>query len=88
MPSSIIDPDRPAVRIDDVTVARGGRTVLENFTLDIPAGRVTAIMGPSGSGKTTLVDLLLGLYAPESGAIYVDDIRLTDENVGAWRRKV
>jgi len=73
MPSSIIDPDRPAVRIDEVTVARGGRTVLENFTLDIPAGRVTAIMGPSGSGKTTVLRLITGQLAPATGTVRIGD---------------
>ena len=41
-------------------------------------------MGKSGSGKSTLMDLMLGLLAPQSGKIYIDDVELTEKNVEAW----
>ena len=50
--------DKPTPAINDVS-------------LEIPAGSYVAIVGPSGAGKTTLVDLLLGLYDPDSGSIRV-----------------
>jgi phospholipid/cholesterol/gamma-HCH transport system ATP-binding protein len=71
MDASIIDPDRPAVRLDRVTVIRSGRTVLDDFSLDIPAGRVTAVLGPSGSGKTTVLKLITGQLAPASGTVRI-----------------
>jgi iron complex transport system ATP-binding protein len=46
--------------------------VLEDLSLEIPAGTVTAILGPNGSGKTTLLRLLLGVLRPSKGAIYLD----------------
>lgn len=73
MRSSIIDPDQPAVRLDDVTVVRSGRTVLEHFSLEIPAGKVTAVLGPSGSGKTTVLKLITGQLAAASGTVHVGD---------------
>ena len=76
MRSSIIDPDQPAVRLDDVTVVRSGRTVLEHFSLDIPAGKVTAVLGPSGSGKTTVLKLITGQLAAASGTVQVGDHNL------------
>ena len=46
--------------------------VLQNINLDIPYGKVTAIVGASGSGKTTLLKLLLNFYAPTSGQILIN----------------
>ncbi len=71
MHSTIIDPDRPAVRLDDVTVVRSGRTVLDGFSLDIPPGRVTAVLGPSGSGKTTVLKLITGQLEPAAGSVTI-----------------
>ena len=46
-------------------------TVLDNLCLDIPAGKITAILGPNGTGKTTLLHLLLGLLKPTRGKVNV-----------------
>lgn len=45
--------------------------VLENFNLQIPAGKVTALVGPSGAGKSTLFNLLQGLYRHQSGQLWI-----------------
>ena len=45
--------------------------VLSNLSLEIPAGKVTAILGPNGTGKTTLLHILLGLLKPLSGVVKV-----------------
>ena len=47
---------------------------LEDFTLSIKAGEFIGIVGPSGSGKSTLLSLLMGLYNPTKGAIYINGI--------------
>ncbi|KAJ7152997.1 P-loop containing nucleoside triphosphate hydrolase protein, partial [Mycena filopes] len=59
-------PSRPAVPI------------LRAVTLALPAHKTTFIVGPSGCGKSTIAHLLAGLYAPQSGAILVDDWVLAD----------
>jgi ATP-binding cassette subfamily B protein len=61
--------------------------VLDNITLDIPEGKVTAIVGASGSGKTTLVKLLLGFYQPVAGNIDVGGRNLNEYSVNWWRSK-
>lgn len=63
------------IRFEGVSFAytEGGPRALDQSTFEIPAGVTTALVGASGSGKTTVVNLLLGLYAPDSGVIYVDD---------------
>jgi ABC-2 type transport system ATP-binding protein len=49
----------------------GGTWALRDCTLEIPAGRVTALVGPNGAGKSTLLNLAVGLTAPSAGAVTV-----------------
>ncbi|WP_278575364.1 ABC transporter ATP-binding protein [Fusobacterium ulcerans] len=60
--------------------------VLKNINLSIFKGEKVAFVGESGSGKTTLVDLMTGLYKPKSGNVYLDDVKLKNENIGYWRK--
>lgn len=60
--------------------------VLKNITLNIPAGKVTAIVGMSGSGKTTLIKLLLKFYSTQRGKITVAGQDLNEMNARSWRR--
>jgi putative ABC transport system ATP-binding protein len=50
---------------------------LRGITLDLEAGRFTAIMGPSGSGKSTLLHCLAGLDRPTAGTVFIGDVDLT-----------
>lgn len=59
--------------------------VLNNINLQIPKGKVTAIVGTSGSGKTTLVKLLLGFYPPVSGSIKAGSADLAQFKQQWWR---
>ena len=52
--------------------ARGSRLIFDGVDIDIPRGKVTAIMGPSGTGKTTLLRLIGGQLRPQGGTITVD----------------
>jgi len=63
------------------------KDVLKNINLDIPQGKITAIVGSSGSGKTTLIKLLMGFYPPNIGTINVGDISLQDISIKLWREK-
>lgn len=65
-----------------------GKKVLNNINLTIDRGSKVAFVGKSGSGKSTLVDLIIGLYRPNSGEIFIDGEKLTDENVRSFRSKV
>jgi ATP-binding cassette, subfamily B, bacterial len=61
--------------------------VLNDIDLQLPAGKVTAIVGPSGSGKTTLLKLLLGFYQPTQGTISLGDTDLSAINPRIWRSR-
>lgn len=58
---------------------------MKNINLEIPVGKVTAIVGASGSGKTTLLKLMLGFYYPVVGDLYVDDYKMKDVDMDTWR---
>lgn len=62
------------VRVRGLSFAHGSRVIYDNIDLDIPRGRVTAIMGPSGTGKTTLLRLIGGQWRPNAGSVEVDGI--------------
>lgn len=76
------------IRLDGVSFRHDQRGVLEQLSLQIPAGSLTVVTGPSGAGKTTLVDLVAGLLQPDSGRILVDDVPLADIDRRAWRRQI
>lgn len=76
---------RHAVAFERVSFGYGGEPVLRGLDLEIPAGQITAVVGPSGVGKSTIVDLLVGLYTPDSGAIRVDGVDLGELDLAAWR---
>jgi ABC-2 type transport system ATP-binding protein len=55
------------IRTESLTKSVDGRTVLRDFTAEVPAGQVVGLVGKNGAGKTTLFDLLLGFALPTSG---------------------
>lgn len=56
----------------------GAQKVLDGLDLDIPDGKITAIIGPSGEGKSVLLKHLIGLLQPDSGAVEVDGESIID----------
>jgi ATP-binding cassette, subfamily B, bacterial len=65
-----------------------GATVVDNVSLDIPAGSSVALVGPSGSGKTTLLGLLAGLHRPTAGEIAYDDTALHAMDLRLLRQQI
>lgn len=57
------------MKAQNLWVSFGGKTVLENFTLSLPEGGITALSGPSGCGKTTFLRVLGGLQTPDEGRV-------------------
>ncbi len=78
---------RNAIVFDDVCFAyQNGTFILENINLEIRKGESVAIVGESGGGKTTLIDLILGLFTPIKGQIFIDNVPLSDYSPKSWRK--
>ncbi len=74
--------DAPLVVLKDIHFGYGERPVLEGVSLQVPRGKVTALMGASGGGKTTVLRLIGGQYTAQSGQLLFDG-----QNVSALDRK-
>jgi ATP-binding cassette subfamily B protein len=90
------DEDLPApaaiaegIRVEHLSFAYPGtdRVVLDDISLELPAGAVVAIVGENGAGKSTLVKLLCKMYEPTSGQILVDGQPLSRIRADEWRER-
>lgn len=66
------DTVHPLLRLESLSVERGGSSVLSGLTLDLPRGSTLAVVGPSGAGKSTVAGLLQGLLPAASGRLLLD----------------
>src|SRR3954463_6547497 len=64
--------EKPLIAFDRVTLDLGGKTIIENLSLDVHPGEFLCIIGASGCGKTTALRLAAGLYQPTSGDVTFD----------------
>jgi phospholipid/cholesterol/gamma-HCH transport system ATP-binding protein len=90
-PSPASSTDDPLIRIRGLRTVLNGKTIFDGVDLDIPRGRITAIMGPSGTGKTTLMRHITGQRPPDAGEIVVDGrdmSRISREDLYALREKI
>lgn len=69
MPSSN---DNPLIEVRNICFRLGQRTIFDDVDLQLPRGKVTAILGPSGTGKTTLLRLISGQWRPDAGQVLFD----------------
>ena len=62
----------PVLELSNIRKAFGGVVAIEDFSLDVRAGEVVALVGDNGAGKSTLIKIISGVHAPTSGAIRID----------------
>ena len=65
-----------------------GEGALREVSLEVPAGKKTAIVGPSGSGKSTVLKLITRSYDPHGGRVSVDGQDVRDVRLGSLRRQL
>ena len=78
-----------SIQLQDVFFTYGSeksKKIIKGVSLDIPAGKTTAIVGLSGSGKTTLIKLMLGFYPPTEGKVCIGGQSLQDLSFKQWRK--
>lgn len=83
-----IIPEDKSINIDNLEFSYEGPhspSVLEGIDLEVPEGKITAIVGGSGSGKTTLLKLILGFYKPTNGEIKIGGSSLNNYSSSWWR---
>lgn len=78
-----------AIAFDDVAYGyTPAADVLRGVSLELEAGRSTALVGVNGAGKSTLVKLLAGFYTPSGGKVVIDGTELTADERLQWQRRV
>jgi lipopolysaccharide export system ATP-binding protein len=75
------------LRTQELTKSYGGRTVVRGVSLQVASGEVVGLLGPNGAGKTTTFYMTVGLTAPDSGRVFLDDEDVTDDPMYARARK-
>jgi branched-chain amino acid transport system ATP-binding protein len=76
----------PIVHIRDITKNFGGLTALQQVSITVERGSITAVIGPNGAGKTTLINVLSGFLLPDSGSITLNDTVITGKKTHAITR--
>jgi sulfate transport system ATP-binding protein len=65
------------IAVTGVSKSFGAFRALDDVSLEIPPGSLTALLGPSGSGKSTLLRIVAGLEAPDAGSVWIDGAEAT-----------
>jgi lipopolysaccharide export system ATP-binding protein len=75
------------LRTHDLTKSYGGRAVVKGISLEVGSGEVVGLLGPNGAGKTTTFYMTVGLTAPDSGRVVLDDHDVTNDPMYVRARK-
>ena len=78
------------IRLNRVSFTYSNKVMpaLDNINLNIPINSTVGFVGESGSGKSTAIDLLLGLIAPTTGQLMLDDLIIDEKNKQAWQQYI
>ncbi|WP_028783518.1 ABC transporter ATP-binding protein [Thalassobacillus devorans] len=70
--------EQPVVQLKNITKKIGGKTIIDDLSLDLYPGQVTGFLGPNGAGKTTTIRMMVGLMKVTSGEVMIDGYKLKD----------
>ena len=77
-----------AIMLEKVSFTYEDSVILKDFSLTLPANKLTAIIGPSGCGKTTIADIVTGLLKPQEGKVTIDGTDMDDIDHQKWHEKI
>lgn len=77
-----------AIKFENVSKSYNGKSIIDNFNLEIPKGEFLTIIGASGSGKTTLMKMINGLVLPDSGKVFVNGEDISNIDLIELRRGI
>jgi thiol reductant ABC exporter CydD subunit len=88
--TDVPDPATSGLTVEGVRIAYPGRDApaLDDISLSIEPGEITALAGPSGCGKSSLLSVLLGFLAPERGTVCVGELDMAELDFDAWRSQI
>ena len=95
----VVDPEHPVtlptappheIRLERISFRYPGsqRPALHDFSLTLPAGKITAVVGENGAGKSTLIKLICRFYDPEEGVVTMDGVDLRALSQADLRRRI
>jgi phospholipid/cholesterol/gamma-HCH transport system ATP-binding protein len=66
------------IRLEDVTIEFEGRKILDHVDFEVKDGETKVLIGPSGAGKSSILRVVLGLWKPDTGRVWIGDTEITD----------
>lgn len=72
------------LRTEKLVKTYGGRTVVKDVSVEVGQGEIVGLLGPNGAGKTTTFYMMVGFIQPEEGAVFLDDVEIT--NLAMYKR--
>ena len=65
---------------NDISISFGGIHAVQNLSFQVKKGEVLGFIGPNGAGKSTCINLITGVYMPDTGSITFDGVKLTEKH--------
>ncbi|HEU4436157.1 MAG TPA: ATP-binding cassette domain-containing protein [candidate division Zixibacteria bacterium] len=72
------------IKLENVYLSLGGRQILKKISFSVAKGETKVILGPSGSGKSSILKIILGLWRPDSGRVFIDGRDMTGASAEEW----
>ena len=76
------------IKFEEINLKFKNNRIFDNLNLEIKKGEILAILGKSGKGKSTLLKILLGFIKQDNGNIYIEDIKLREDNIEKLRKNI
>ena len=76
------------IKLSNITLNFGQNTVFDNLSVDIELGSKCCISGPSGKGKSSVLKIIQGFLIPQSGDVYVNQLKLSDKTISSIRELI